>query len=120
MLCMNGFHFYHFPINRVKSISLVPTVKTISKFTSIYRFIVANFPINRIFILSFYRFIVLLFFGKNNRLLFVLSFYRCKENIEFFYCFIVSSFYRCRPIVLQTPLDFFIVVDTFRLFLHTS
>ena len=84
-----------------------------------YRCFAANFQINRVFLLSFYLFllfnrcIVLWFLVRNIE--FILSFYRfivfsfysCKENRKLFlssYCFIVSSFYRCKSSV-------FFVVD---------
>ena len=84
----------------------VPTAKIVSKSAPFYRFksIVLSLQTSKWIVFSFYRFIVLSFFGKKHRLYsIVLSFYRCKENIEFFYRFIVSSFYRCRPIVLLVP-----------------
>ena len=88
------------------------TVKTISMFTSIYRFIVLNLslnrcklPINRFFLLSFYRFIVLSFyrfFAKKLRVYsIVLSFYRFIVVKKMQSFSIVLSFYRCRPIVLS-------------------
>ena len=123
------FEFFHATNSIVFEVYMDIETRIIAKiqlksFLSLHRFIVLNLSFYRcrfpnqsvFFLLSFYRFIVSLFycfivFFLVRNIEFILSFYRCKENIEFFYRFIVSSFYRfivvnlsfyrCRPIVLS-------------------
>ena len=84
-------------VNRCLCFTFIFLVHVLTVKTSFYRFesIVLSFETSKsivFFLLSFYRFIVLSFFGKKHRVYsIVLSFYRCKENIEFFYRFIVLS-----------------------------
>ena len=91
-----------------KNISSTSSIFSICKMLGSFSWLASSGTVlgQSCFLISFYRFIVLSFFFGKKHIVYsiVLSFYRCKENIEFFlsfYRFTVFSFYRCKPIVLS-------------------